>query len=76
MQLPPVKPTVYIENGPLDQYKQALEQLLSMVEIQHGVQKVKRRLLWNFKKEEIVSILARMERLKSLVSIALENDHL
>jgi hypothetical protein len=67
---------IFIENGPLDQYKQALEQLLSMVEIQHGVQKVKRRLLWNFKKEEVASILARMERLKSLVSIALENDHL
>jgi hypothetical protein len=67
---------IYVENGPLDQYKQALEQLLSMVEIQHGVQNVKRRLLWNFKKEEIVSILARMERLKSLVSIALEDDHL
>lgn len=67
---------IYVGNGPLDQYKQALEQLLSVVEIQHGVQKVTRRLLWNFKKEEVVNILARMERLKSLVSIALENDHL
>jgi hypothetical protein len=63
-----------IENGPLDQYKQALEQLLSMVETQHDIQKVKRRLLWNFKKDEVVSILARMERLKSLVSTALAND--
>jgi len=65
-----------IENGPLDQYKQALEQLQSRAEIQDGVQKVKRRLLWKFRKEEITSILARMERLKSLVSFALENDHL
>ena len=65
-----------IENGPLDQYKQALEQLQSRAEIQDGVQKVKRRLLWKFGKEEITSILARMERLKSLVSFALENDHL
>jgi hypothetical protein len=67
---------IHVENGPLDQYKQALEQLLSMVEIQHGVKEVKRRLLWTFKKEEVASILASMERLKSLVSIALENDHL
>ena len=65
-----------IENGPLDQYKQALEQLVSRVEIQGGIQKVKRRLLWKFRKEEVASILARMERLKSLVNIALEMDHL
>src|SRR5271154_5619744 len=63
-----------IENGPLDQYKQALEQLRSRVEIQDGVQKVKRRLLWKFSKEEVASILARMERLNSLVNIALEMD--
>jgi hypothetical protein len=65
-----------IENGPLEQYKQALEQLLSRVEIQDGVREVKRRLLWKFRKEEVASILAKMERLKSLVSFALENDHL
>ena len=65
-----------IENGPFDQYKQALEQLLSMMEIQDGVQKFKRRLLWKFRKEEVASILERMERLKSLVSFALEDDHL
>ena len=64
------------ENGPLDQFKQALEQLLSRVEIQDGAQELMRRLLWKFKKEEVASILARMERLKSLVSLALENDHL
>ena len=65
-----------IENGPFDQYKQALEQLLSMVETQDGVQKFKRRLLWKFRKEEVAIILERMERLKSLVSLALEDDHL
>jgi hypothetical protein len=65
-----------VENGPLDQYKQALEQLQIRVEIRDGVQKVKRRLLWKFSKEEVASIQARMERLKSLVSIALEMDHL
>jgi hypothetical protein len=65
-----------IDNGPLDQYKQVLEQLRSRLEIKDRVQEFKRRLLWKFRKEEIASILARMERLKSLVSIALENDHL
>src|SRR5271155_995584 len=42
-----------IENGPLNQYKIALEQLQSRVEIQDGIQKVKRRLLWRFRKEEV-----------------------
>jgi hypothetical protein len=65
-----------VKNGPLDQYKQALEQLRSRAEIKDGIQKFKKRLLWKFSKEEVVSILERMERLKSLVSIALELDHL
>jgi hypothetical protein len=65
-----------VENGPLDQYKQVLEQLLSKVETQDSIKQVKRRLVWAFRKEEVASIQARMERLKSLVSIALENDHL
>jgi hypothetical protein len=63
-------------DGPLDQYKHALKQLQSKVEIKNSIQKVKRQLLWKFSKAEVASILARMERLKSLISIALEMDHL
>jgi hypothetical protein len=65
-----------IENGPLDQYKQALEQLQSKVEVQGGAQKLKRRLFWKFSKTEVAAILERMERLKTLVIVALEMDHL
>jgi len=65
-----------VENGPLEQFKQALEQLRAKVENQDGFQKIKRRLLWKFSKTEVAEILARMERLKSLVAIALESDHL
>ena len=65
-----------VKDGPLDQYKQALELLRTKVEIGDGIQKIKRRLLWRFSKEEAASILARMERLKSLVSVALGMDHL
>lgn len=64
-----------VKDGPLDQYKQALELLRTKVEIGDGIQKIKRRLLWKFNKDEVASILARMERLKRLVSIALEMDH-
>ena len=65
-----------VENGHLDQYKQALEQLQSRVDAGNGAQKIKSRLVWKFSKAEVAGILARMERLKTLVSIALEMDHL
>lgn len=65
-----------VENGPLDQYKQALEQLQSRVETRDGLRKIKKRLLWKFSKAELANILARMERLKSLVDISLQMDHL
>ncbi|KAI9684579.1 MAG: hypothetical protein M1822_005667 [Bathelium mastoideum] len=62
-------------DGPLSQYKQALEELRSRLQAQDGFQRVKRRLLWKFNKEEVRDILTRMERLKTIISIALENDH-
>jgi len=65
-----------IKDGPLDQYKQALQHLLTKVEPKNKVQKLANVLTWNFIKEEVAGVLARMERLKSLVSIALEMDHL
>ena len=65
-----------IKDGPLDQYKQALQHLLTQVEPKNKVQKLANVLTWNFIKEEVAGVLARMERLKSLVSIALEMDHL
>jgi len=64
------------KDGPLDQYKQALQHLLTKVEPKNKVQKLANVLTWNFIKEEVAGVLARMERLKSLVSIALEMDHL
>jgi hypothetical protein len=33
-------------------------------------------LAWKFSKKEVNDILAKLERLKSLISIALEMDHL
>jgi hypothetical protein len=65
-----------VKNGPLDQYKQALEKLLLRVETQGRAQDIKRRLLWKFGKGGLASILSRVERLKTLISVALELDHL
>lgn len=65
-----------VENGPLDQFKQVLEQLQSNMTGGGIFKRTSDALVWKFKKEEVASMLGRMERLKTLVQIALENDHL
>ena len=65
-----------IKNGPIDQYKRALEQLQSKIGPGTSTHDIKKRLLWTFIKAEVTSTMARMERLKTLISIALEMDHL
>jgi hypothetical protein len=63
-----------VKDGPLDQYKLVLENLIAKVKPQTGVRKAVNVLLWSFLKEEVTSILVRMESLKTLMSIALEMD--
>lgn len=65
-----------VENGPLDQFKQALEELQNGLTDKGRLQRAGKALVWKFKKGDITSILARIERLKTLVGIALEMDHL
>ena len=65
-----------VENGPLDQYKRALEQLATTVDGSDGTKKLRTRLVWKFKKTEVAGLLRRIERLKSFVSLALGEDHL
>lgn len=63
-----------VENGPLDQFRSNIVRLASKLEPVDGIEKVKRALTWKFDKTEIVDILSRIERIKTLVSLALEND--
>ena len=64
------------DNGPLDQFKQALEELQEKITGRGKIGMVGNALVWRFKKEEIASILGRMERLKTLVEVVLQMDHL
>ncbi|KAF2186071.1 hypothetical protein K469DRAFT_707252 [Zopfia rhizophila CBS 207.26] len=64
-----------VENGPLDQFKQALETLQTKMTDGGRLKKAGDMLMWKFKKEEVDSILGRIERLKTLVEIALQRDH-
>ena len=68
--------TIADKDGPLDQYRQALQHLLAKIESKSKVRKLANTLMWSFIKEDVAGMLAGMERLKSLVSIALEMDHL
>jgi hypothetical protein len=65
-----------IENGPLDQYKQGLEILRSRMAEGSRLKKAGETLLWKLRKEEISGILSKMDRLKTLVQVALEMNHL
>lgn len=63
-------------NGPIDQYKIALERLTSKILPVEGWRKAGRALAWPFQREEIRDILATIERQKSLFNLAIQNDHL
>ena len=65
-----------IENGPLDQFKQGLEMLQSSLTDGGRLKRIQDAFLWKFKKEEVNDLLGRIERLKTLVEIALQKDHL
>jgi hypothetical protein len=61
--------------GPLDQYKHTLEILVPKIIPSHGLRKVGQVLAWKFNREEVIGLLSQIERVKSLVLIALEMDH-
>lgn len=65
-----------VENGPLDQYKNTLEQLQRKLGRGGWMKEVGRSLVWTFSKVEVGGLFARMEGLKGLVAIAPEMDHL
>lgn len=63
-------------NGPLEQFKDALERLASKLRPRQGLKKLGKALSWPFEKSEIKGILDTIERQKSLFSLALQNDHM
>ncbi|KAJ5062213.1 ankyrin repeat domain-containing protein [Bipolaris maydis] len=63
-----------VENGPLDEFKQALETLQARMTDGGRLKKASNALMWKFKKEEISEVLARIERLKTHILVALHMD--
>jgi hypothetical protein len=64
------------EGGPLEQFRKLLEKLAAKLEPLSGIRKAGKTFLWTLDKAEINNILARIERLKTLIDIALNKDHL
>lgn len=64
-------------DGPLEQLRTAVEGLLKRLHLgTRGARKIMTALTWPFEKQEVDSIVARIERFKSLVSLYREGDHL
>jgi hypothetical protein len=66
-----------VQNGPFDQFKEALELLQDRLTSGKGhLAHFTEPLVWKFKKHEVERILQSVDRLKTLVGIALQMDHL
>jgi hypothetical protein len=65
-----------VEEGPFDQFKSALHELQAKLTDGGRLKKARDALTWNVDKREFDKIFGRIERLKSLVEIALKMDHL
>ncbi len=65
-----------VPNGPLEQFKAALESLAAKLAPVDGMKKFRKSLKWPFEEKEIKDILNRIERQKALLNLARQNDHL
>ena len=64
------------KGGPLDQFESTLKELKSKVEQADGYMRAVRSLTWTFNKTDVSTMLSRIERVKTLVILALANDTL
>ena len=68
--------SLMVPNGPLEQFKVALEDLASILMPVNKLMKIGNAMTWPFQKKEIRNILNAIERQKTLFALALQNDHL
>jgi hypothetical protein len=62
--------------GPLEQFREAMEELTRKLEPGTAIKRLGKALIWTLDKNEINGILSKIERLKTVVSLALQEDHL
>lgn len=62
-------------SGPVHQLRLALEEIVDKLVPAHKMGKALHPIIWPFHKGDVNAILDRIERQKSLLSLALQNDH-
>ncbi|KAH0541723.1 hypothetical protein FGG08_003815 [Glutinoglossum americanum] len=65
-----------VEGGPLEQFDETIKELVKKLKPGTGIKKFNKILLWTLDKNEISETLTKIERLKTLVGLALQNDQL
>ena len=64
------------DDGPLQQIKEILKGLKLKLQPGQGLKWVGKTLYWHFEKKEVDKILLAIERQKSLLTLALQNNHM
>lgn len=62
--------------GPLEQFKQRLEELAKKLKPETGLRSIGKNLTWGLDKNQVKEILTMIERLKTLIGVALQEDNL
>lgn len=65
-----------VPGGPLEQFKSALERLVSKLTPARGLKRVSKALTWTLDKAHVNNILAGLERQKTLFLLAMQNDQM
>lgn len=65
-----------IPNGPLEQYRTEVAGLLEKIDPRSKLKKATQTILWKMTKDDVKDMLMRTERMKSVILIALEMDHM
>ena len=68
--------TLGAKNGPLIELKSEMEIIADKLAPASGFVNVRRALRWTLDKKEVDAILSKIERLKTLIGLALQKDHL
>lgn len=67
---------IAVPSGPLDQLTGAMKRVEKKLSPGEGSGSVLKRLTWRFDKSDVKDLLVKIEHTKSLILLALQNDHL
>lgn len=62
--------------GPIEQFKEAMEELTSKLKPQIKSNKLGRMMVWPFDQKDIQAVLERLKRLEILMTLALQKDQM